>query len=246
MCQLCAEARYVDERVVGRRGFLKLAGAAAVGVAAAGHAFAEEVKQPPKPENVVSPDVALERLMAGNKRYVEGVARRHDFKAEREALSAGQNPFAGILSCADSRVAPEYAFDTGRGDLFVVRVAGNFATDDGIASFEYAAQVLSTPLIMVLGHEACGAVSATIKSIKDNTTLPGHLPALVTSLSPAVKAVLDKPGDTLNNAIRQNVILNVEKLKTAAPILSKAVEDKRVHVVGAVYNLANGRVELVT
>ena len=184
--------------------------------------------------------------MKGNQRYVEGVARRHDFKAERQALSMGQNPFAGILSCADSRVAPEYAFDTGRGDLFVVRVAGNFATDDGIASFEYALHVLSTPLIMVLGHEACGAVSAAIKSIKDGTTLPGHLPALVTSISPAVKAVLDKPGDTLNNAIKQNVILNVEKLKIAAPILSKAVEDKKVHVVGAVYNFASGRIELVT
>ena len=246
MCQLCGDARHVDEPVVARRGFLKRAAGAAVGFAVAGRAFAEEAKRPPKPENVVSPDVALERLMAGNKRYVEGVARRHDFKAEREALSMGQNPFAGILSCADSRVAPEYAFDTGRGDLFVVRVAGNFATDDGIASFEYAVQVLNTPLIMVLGHEACGAVSAAIKSIKDNTTLPGHLPSLVTSLSPAVKAVLDKPGDTLSNAVRQNVILNIKKLETAAPILSNSVEDKRVHVVGAVYNLANGRVELVT
>jgi carbonic anhydrase len=245
MCEVCGDARRVDEPAVSRRGFLKLAGSAAIGFAVAGRAFAEEVKHPPKPENVVSPDVALERLMAGNKRYVEGVARRHDFKAEREALSMGQNPFAGILSCADSRVAPEYAFDTGRGDLFVVRVAGNFATDDGIASFEYAVQVLSTPLIMVLGHEACGAVGAAIKSIKGNTTLPGHLPALVASISPAVKAVLDKPGDTLNNAIRQNVILNVEKLKTAAPILSKAVEEKKVRVVGAVYNLANGRIEMV-
>jgi carbonic anhydrase len=245
MCQLCGDARRVDEPAVARRGFLKLAGSAAVAFAVAGRAFAEEAKRPPKPENVVSPDVALERLMAGNKRYVEGVARRHDFKAERDALTMGQNPFAGILSCADSRVAPEYAFDTGRGDLFVVRVAGNFATDDGIASFEYAAQALSTRLIMVLGHEACGAVGAAIKSIKDNTTLPGHLPALVTSISPAVKAVLDKPGDTLKNAIRQNVILNVEKLKTAAPILSKAVEEKKVGVVGAVYNLANGRIEMV-
>jgi carbonic anhydrase len=245
MCQLCGDARSVDEPVIARRSFLKLAGSAALGFAVAGRALAEEAKRPPKPENVVSPDVALERLMAGNKRYVEGVARRHDFKAEREALSTGQNPFAGILSCSDSRVAPEYAFDTGRGDLFVVRVAGNFATSDGIASFEYAAQVLSTPLIMVLGHDACGAVSAAIKSIKENTTLPGHLPALVTSLSPAVKAVLDKPGDTLNNAIRENVILNVEKLKSAAPILSKAVEEKKVRVVGAVYNLTTGRIDLV-
>ena len=212
MCQLCGDARHVDEPVVPRRGFLKLAAGAAVGFAVAGRAFAEETKRPPKPENVISPDVALERLMAGNKRYVEGVARRHDFKAEREALSMGQNPFAGILSCADSRVAPEYAFDTSRGDLFVVRVAGNFATDDGIASFEYAVQVLGAPLLMVLGHEACGAVSAAIQSIKESTTLPGHLPARVKSISPAVEAVLDKPGDTLGNAIRQNVVRNVETM----------------------------------
>jgi carbonic anhydrase len=246
MRQGCGDERH-EEGVVARRGFLKLVGGTAVGIAVAGRALADDAKAPPKAENVVSPDVALKRLMEGNQRYVEGVARRHDFKAEREALSTGQNPFAGILSCSDSRVAPEYAFDTGRGDLFVVRVAGNFATDDGIASFEYAVQVLSTPLIMVLGHEACGAVDATIKSMKNNTTLPGHLPALVASISPAVKAVLDKPGgDVLGSAIKQNVMLNVEKLKTAAPILSKAVDDKKVQVVGAVYNLTNGRIELLT
>lgn len=245
MVQRWSDTRH-DEPAVRRRSFLGLAGMAAVGFAVAGRAFAKEAGPPPKPENVISPDVALERLLAGNQRYIEGVARRHDFKAEREALSMGQNPFAGILSCADSRIAPEYAFDTARGDLFVVRVAGNFATDDGIASFEYAVQVLGTPLLMVLGHEACGAVSAAIHSIKESTTLPGHLPALVKSISPAVEAVLDKPGDTLGNAIRQNVVRNVEKLKTAEPILSKAVEEKKLRVVGAIYNLTNGRVELTT
>jgi carbonic anhydrase len=236
----------VDEPILARRSFLGLAGMAAAGLAVARPAIAEEAKRPPKPENVVSPDAALERLMAGNKRYVEGVTRRHDFRAEREALSTGQNPFAGILSCADSRIAPEYAFDTGRGDVFVVRMAGNFAEDDGIASFEYAVAVLGAPFIMVLGHQACGAVGATIQSIKDKTTLPGHLPSLVKSLTPAVEAVLDKPGDTLDNAIRQNVIRNVEKLKTAAPILDKAVEEKKIRIIGAVYDLASGRVELVS
>src|SRR5262249_15472027 len=148
----------------------------------------------PKPENVLSPDAALDRLMKGNARYVEGVSRRHDFKHEREALSRGQNPFAAILSCADSRIAPELCFDTARGDVCVCRIAVNFASDDIVASFEYAVQVLHSPLIMVLGHEACGAVDATIKSLKDGTTLPGHLPALVTALAPAVKAVQDAPG----------------------------------------------------
>jgi carbonic anhydrase len=123
-----------------RRNFLKLA--AAAGLAISRHAMAAEKSVPPKPSNVVSPDAALERLMKGNSRYVSGAMRSHDFIAERPALVMGQNPFAGILSCADSRIAPEYAFDTGRGDLFVCRVAGNFANKDSIASFEYGVAVL--------------------------------------------------------------------------------------------------------
>ena len=184
--------------------------------------------------------------MKGNKRYVEGESRRHDFKREREALVGGQNPYAGILSCADSRIAPEYAFDSGRGDLFVCRVAGNFANDDTIASMEYAVAILGTPLIMVLGHDACGAVDATIKSLKDNTTLPGHLPSLVTSLAPAVKAISGRPGDPLDNAIRQNVIDNVAKLKSATPILGAAVEQKKLKVVGGIYRLSNGKTEMIS
>src|ERR1700676_4320696 len=133
-------------------------------------AGAKENKAPPKPENVLSPDAALKRLMKGNERYAEGESRGHDFKGEREALVGGQNPFAGILSGADSRIEPEYAFDTGRGDLFVCRVAGNFANADSIASFEYAVSALGTPLILVLGHEACGAVDATIKQVKNGAS----------------------------------------------------------------------------
>ena len=156
-----------------------LAGGTAASLALAPPAFAKDTKPPPKPQNAISPDDALERLMKGNERYVEGVSRRHDFKHEREALAGGQNPYASILSCADSRIAPEYAFDSGRGDLFVCRVAGNFANDDTVASLEYSVAILNTPLFLVLGHESCGAVDATIKSLKDNTTLPGHLPSLV-------------------------------------------------------------------
>jgi carbonic anhydrase len=229
-----------------RRAFLKLVGGGALGLATAGPGFAAPPKVPPKAENVLSPDAALDRLMKGNRRYLEGIAKRHDFKHEREALTKGQNPYAGVLSCADSRVAPEYAFDAGRGDLFVCRVAGNVLNDDVVASFEYAVSVLNTPLIMVLGHQACGAVDAAIKSIKSGTTLPGHLPSLVTALTPAVKAVLDQPGDNLDNAIRQNVVLTVNKLKTATPILSSAVDGKKLRIVGAVYDLADGRVKLVS
>jgi carbonic anhydrase len=161
---------------VERRTVLKLAAMASAGVAFVEHARAQVAKPPPKPENVLSPDAALDRLMKGNARYVEGVSKRHDFSHEREPLRTGQNPFAGVLSCADSRIAPEYCFDTARGDVFVCRVAGNFASDEMVASFEYAVQVLNTPLILVLGHDACGAVDATLKSIKTAPLFPAICP----------------------------------------------------------------------
>jgi carbonic anhydrase len=225
---------------------LSLGGGFAAMLAAPSGALAKgKRKQPPKPENVLLPDQALERLQEGNKRYVHGVAKRHDFIAEREALVGGQNPYAGILSCADSRIAPEYAFDTSRGDLFVVRVAGNFVNPDNLASFEYAVEVLKTPLLLVLGHEACGAVSATISSIRDKTTLSGHLPSLVASLTPAVNAVSNLPGDLMENATKENVRRSVETLEAATPILSAAVNEKRVKIVGAIYRLATGQVELI-
>jgi carbonic anhydrase len=206
---------------------------------------AKETKAPPKPENVLSPDASLKRLIDGNQRYAGGVALRYDFKREREALVGGQNPYAAILSCADSRIAPEYAFDSGRGDLFVCRVAGNFATDETVASLEYGVAVLNVPLILVLGHDACGAVDATIKSLKDDKPLPGHMPTLVAGLAPAVKAVAGQGGNTLDNAIRQNVIDTIAKLKSATPILSAAVESNKLKVVGGIYRLKDGRVDMV-
>jgi carbonic anhydrase len=244
MCELCRANATTPH--IARRNVLKLAGFAAAGMAIAPRAFAKETKAPPKPENVLSPDAALDRLMKGNMRYIDGLTKRHDFKHEREALSKGQNPFAAVLSCADSRIAPELCFDTARGDVFVCRVAGNFADEEIIASFEYAVSVLNTPLIMVLGHGACGAVDATIKSIKDGTTLPGHLPALVHALTPAVQAAQQQPGDLLANAVRSNVAMNVDRLKTTAPILKAAVDDKKLRVVGGIYELKSGLVELLS
>jgi carbonic anhydrase len=235
----------LDPHAPSRRAAMLLA-ASTVGLLLGSAAGAKEAKTPPKPQNVLSPDASLERLLQGNSRYVEGVSRRHDFKHEREALAGGQNPYAGILSCADSRIAPEYAFDSGRGDLFVCRVAGNFANDDTVASMEYAVAVLGVPLLLVLGHDSCGAVDAAIKSLKDNTTLPGHMPSLVTAIAPAVKAVSQQGGDTLGKAIRQNVIDNVAKLAAATPILSAAVEQKKLRVVGGIYRLKDGKVEMVS
>jgi carbonic anhydrase len=243
MCELCLNA---GRRVMNRRHALGLTVAAlANGLSFPAAEAASSKKSPPKPQNVITPDAAFDRLMQGNSRYVKGVARRHDFAHEREALSTGQNPFAAVLSCADSRIAPEYCFDTARGDLFVCRIAGNFASDEMIASLEYAVQVLNAPLILVLGHEACGAVDSTIKSMKDGSTLPGHLPSLVAAIKPAVDAVQGQGGDVLANATRRNVTLNVERLKGAAPILSAFANDKKIRVVGGVYELRTGRVQLL-
>jgi carbonic anhydrase len=242
MCDLCGNRSLRHAPDYSRRGFLRIVGGTAAGLALSGRAlFASG--ETPKPQNVLSPEQALARLKAGNGRYVDGVTKRHDFSAERSALAGGQNPFAGILSCADSRVAPEYAFDTGRGDLFVVRVAGNFVNEDALASFEYAVQFLGTPLLVVLGHDRCGAVDAAIKTVKEGAELPGHLPHLVEHLRAAVETAEAEPGDLLPNAIRENVLLNSKKLQTATPILSRFVEEKKLHVVGGIYKLADGRIE---
>jgi carbonic anhydrase len=247
MCEMCSPIS-LHPPAPSRRAFI-LAAAASALLSASGAAGARETdkqaKAPPKPQNVLSSDAALERLRDGNARYVAGVSLRHDFKHEREALAGGQNPYAAILSCADSRIAPEYAFDSGRGDLFVCRVAGNFANEETIASLEYSVAVLGVPLMLVLGHDSCGAVDAAIKSLKDGTTLPGHLPSLVAGIAPAVKAVSQQAGDTLAKAIRQNVIDTVATLSSATPILSAAVEQKKLKVVGGVYRLRDGKVDMI-
>jgi carbonic anhydrase len=243
MCEMCRQ-NSIHRFGPSRRNLLLAA--STMGLFLGSPASAKEKKAPPKPQNVVTPDASLERLVKGNARYVEGVSLRHDFKHEREALAGGQNPYAAILSCADSRIAPEYAFDSGRGDLFVCRVAGNFANTESIASLEYAVAVLNAPLILVLGHDNCGAVDAAIKSLKDNTTLPGHMPSLVTGIAPAVKAVSQQGGDTLSKAIRQNVVDNVAKLSSATPILSAAVEQGKLKVAGGIYRLGDGRVDMVS
>jgi carbonic anhydrase len=242
MCAICGNPSLNHRSLHSRRGFLKLVGSASAAAAFSGRALFA-AGETPKPQNVLLPDEALARLKKGNERYVEGVMKRHDFGAERGALAGGQNPFAGILSCADSRIAPEYAFDSGRGDLFVVRVAGNFAETDGIASFEYAVKFLGTPLLVVLGHEKCGAVDAAIKTVKDGAELPGHLPQLVEHIAPAVKTAMAQQGDLLANSIRENVVANVEALKTASPILSQYVTDGKLQVVGGIYKLKDGHVE---
>jgi carbonic anhydrase len=193
----------------------------------------------------ITADQALALLIEGNARYVRGETRPRDFAADRAALAEGQAPFAVILGCADSRVAPELAFDQSRGQLFVLRVAGNTLNVDMLASTEYALAVLGTPLIMVLGHSACGAVGAAIKVVEDDAQLPGHLPDLIDPIKAAVEAVRGQGGDLLANATEEDVRRTVVKVEAAGPIVSDLVAGGRVRVVGGVYDLSTGKVELI-
>jgi carbonic anhydrase len=221
---------------------LALAGTVGLGLAGKNSLAAT----PPKPANALSPDQALQRLMAGNKRYVNGTTELKDFASSRAKLSGGQNPYACLLSCADSRVGPEFCFDEARGDLFVNRVAGNYVTTDILASIEYAIAVLGTPLIMVLGHTECGAVKAAIDAEQKGTDYPGHIQTITSAIAPAVrKAGAGKPADLLNAAIRQNVLENVGKLANATPVLRNYVRNNELKVVGGLYHLDTGVVELL-
>jgi len=191
-------------------------------------------------------DEALAELVAGNKRYVTGQNTHHDFGPERSALAQSQHPFAIILGCADSRVSPELAFDQTRGRLFVVSVAGNFIDENRLASIEFGASVLGASLIMVLGHDQCGAIKGAIDVYTKNAQLPGHLPGLVAHLKAPVEKALNEQGSLLENAIRENILLNVEALRNSKPVLADMVKENRLRVVGGLYELATGRVEVLT
>jgi len=192
-----------------------------------------------------SPDQALQTLLAGNQQFALATQRAGGRAIERRLeLTQGQNPFAIILGCADSRVPPEIVFDTGLGDLFVCRVAGNIETPEIIGSIEYGVQVLGAPLIMVLGHSGCGAVDAALAVVR-GAELEGYLAGLVDQITPAAASIVGQPGNPLDNAIRANVQTTVSHLLRRDPELARRVSDGRLRVVGGVYDLASGRVDLV-
>jgi carbonic anhydrase len=175
--------------------------------------------------NAISPSSALQRLMEGNGRYMRNQMDLKDFSAGRAA---------------------EFIFDQDPGELFVCRVAGNYMNVDILASLEYGVAVLGTPLIMVLGHTNCGAVKAVLQYEKDRKPLPGHLQMLLDAVSPGVtEAIRQGPTDLLDHAIEANVRYNAQRLRLAHPVIAKAVEEKRVDVVSAVYELATGQVRLL-
>ena len=187
-------------------------------------------------------DMALKRLQAGNAHFVDDSSTRTNKHAKRRAeVAEKQKPFAIVVSCSDSRVGPEVVFDQGLGDLFVVRTAGHVVDDVGLGSIEYAVEHLGASLILVLGHERCGAVAATVAGGKAH----GHLPAIVKAIQPAVAKTKGQPGDAVDNAVRANVREVAARLKKAGPVLAERVTDGTLKVAGARYDLDTGRVEII-
>lgn len=184
-------------------------------------------------------EASIEKLTEGNGRYVSGnTIHPNQDDGRRGEVAGGQNPFAVIVGCADSRVPPEILFDQGLGDLFVIRIAGNIVDDIGIGSIEYAVEHLGTPLVVVLGHERCGAVGAAVKGGE----IPGHIKAIVDQIQPAVDKAKALDGDVTENAIKFNVEAVVEKLKASTPIISHLIEEGHLTIVGARYDLDDGKV----
>jgi carbonic anhydrase len=224
---------------VSRRNALKLFGATGLGFWATAHAEEATV--------AMSPEEALTRLKLGNEAYVSNLAAHPgQTAAVRETVAKGQTPFAIVLGCADSRVPPEIVFDQGLGDLFTVRVAGNIADDAVLGSIQFAAAEFGVPLIMVLGHERCGAVKATLEYLEaeNKTELPGAIASLVEPIAPAVERVLGSEGDVLQNAVHSNVELVVETLQADA-ILQSLIAENKLMIVGGSYDLDTGIVAML-
>jgi len=184
----------------------------------------------------------LQRLIEGNKRFAASKAEHINQSEERRIeLAKGQKPFAVVVTCSDSRVPPEIIFDQGLGDIFVIRTAGNIVDDIGLGSIEYAVEHLGVRLIVVLGHEKCGAVDAAVKS----GHAEGHIQNLIDAIRPIVEKEKKNKGDLLDNSVKANVLMVVKKLNSSEPILKEFVHEKKLTIVGARYDLDDGVVTIL-
>jgi carbonic anhydrase len=263
----------MSESILSRRDFLRLSGIATLGAtvtACAGSLTAESDSMPPqisRPTSeimtegpVASPQEALQRLMEGNQRFAANrLSDPNRSPQRRTAVANSQQPFATILGCVDSRVPPEIVFDRGIGDLFVIRTAGQVIDEAVLGSIEFGSFELKIPLIVVLGHERCGAIKASIEALEhggkdkgrhgkkesSHSAEPGDIGYLVQGLRPAVeKAKSWGMGDLAENAMRANVSLTVQRLKKS-PVLSAAEESGRLKIIGARYDLDSGAVDVL-
>jgi carbonic anhydrase len=187
-------------------------------------------------------DAAKQKLIEGNTRFVSSqMIHPNSSSQTRTELTKGQHPFVVIVSCSDSRVPPEVVFDQGLGDLFVIRTAGEVVDDIALASIEYAVEHLGVKLVVVMGHQKCGAVDAAVKGGK----LPPHLDKLIAAINPSIEKAKKEKGDLLFNAIHENVNRIVKQLSTSKPVLEEFVHEHKLSVIGAYYNLDSGVVDFL-
>jgi len=238
MCYVCD-----TELRASRRGFLSLTatGALAGLGLSASSAFAAYGTG-----TSLTADEALDKLKEGNERFVKGPELcAAQLSAQREHVAKSQAPWATIVSCADSRVPPELLFGgLGLGELFVARNAGNMAVDSAtMGSVEYGSGVLGVPLIIVLGHERCGAVAAACEVVEKKTKFPGSIGPMVRAIVPAAKAVHGKPGDFVDNAVRESAMRTAARISTKSSMVAGLIKKGKVKVLAARYDLEDGRVE---
>lgn len=232
-----------------RRQLLRGAGLAGVTALAGGRAVAATpgtaAPQVAPSGKDMTPQQALELLRQGNRAFLGGAQTGAVTSTQRRLdLARGQQPFAVYVSCSDSRVPPELLFGRGLGELFIIRNAGNTVDTVALGSIEYAVAVLGVPLVVVMGHESCGAVAAAIKVVTDNATFPGSIGRMVEPIIPAVLQARKEPGDPLDKAVRANVRRVVRQLREQTdPIMLEPQKGGRLWVVGAHYTLGTGEVD---
>lgn len=235
----CSERKCVSNEDTSRRGFFQMAmgGTLAALVTASGLELA--APRPALAQSKLSPDAALQELMDGNRRFTAGRSTAHeqDLTILKQNTIEKQEPFAALLSCADSRVPVELVFDQSIGHLFVNRVAGNIVTSEIIASLEYGAAVLGTKVILVMGHSNCGAVKATIQGKE----VPGQISALYQHIQPAV----DQAGPNAEAATKANAKIQAALLREASTVVSGLVKDKKLRVLAGYYDVGTGEVKLL-
>jgi carbonic anhydrase len=235
----------ITKNSLSRRDFLRVSGFTTAAATLAACASTSALQSPPTSEaEVTNADEALARLLEGNQRYAANTSTGlNESEARRIEVAKGQKPFATILGCVDSRVPPELVFDRGLGDLFVIRTAGQVLDNAVLGSLEFGVAELHIPLLLVLGHEKCGAVKATLEAVESNSTAEADINWLVEGIRPAVEKVHGQAGDALDNAVKANIELTVNRLKSSA-ILAEAMEKGELKIIGARYDLDTGLVDV--
>jgi carbonic anhydrase len=234
----------MNDNTLSRRSFLRATGLGA-GALALGTLGIATTGITTTHADQMTADETWAKLMAGNKRWVDlQLQRLNQTKQRREDVAQGQHPYAVVFSCIDSRVPPELVFDTGLGDLFVIRTAGHVIDEAALGSIEFGVEEFHIPLVVVLGHQKCGAVAATIDALEKHAHAPGAIDYLVKEITPAVKAVEFHAGDMLDNAVRMHTSMTAHALQKSK-VLEGALKAGWLKIIGARYDLETGAVQTV-